>query len=253
MAYSAKVSTGYAKPKEGSPILSRRQYVAIQDEKPKSKADAERPEFKTCRYTTEAIIAEGEGKGTTHKVCPNPECPVHHPKQRKTKAEPSFKAQQDKRRREEAMAQATGLRVLKAIGEAVPVRLMKRDLLFMTERLVALLDDRRLAILARQHGLGKPKDGDSAVKLVSAFLRKAEEGALGRLMVELVILQSSASQTEAAKALREAASVYKVDIEAITAKVRQEFAAKDNPRTAKKAPAKPHAKAKTKAANKAAA
>ena len=42
-----------------------------------------------------------------------------------------MKAAQEKQRREEAHAQATGLRVLKAIGEAVPVRLMKRDLLFL--------------------------------------------------------------------------------------------------------------------------
>lgn len=55
-------------------------------------------------------------------------------------------------RREEAMAQATGLRVLKANGEAVPVRMMKRDLLFAVERLAALLDERRLAVLIRQHG-----------------------------------------------------------------------------------------------------
>jgi hypothetical protein len=54
------------------------------------------------------------------------------------------------------MAQTTGLRVLKAIGEAVPVRLMKRDLLFVVERLAAVLDERRLAIILRQHGIGKP-------------------------------------------------------------------------------------------------
>jgi hypothetical protein len=44
------------------------------------------------------------------------------------KADAAFKTQQEKQRREEAMAQATALRVLKAIGDAVPVRLMKRDL-----------------------------------------------------------------------------------------------------------------------------
>ena len=68
----------------------------------------------------------------------------------------AIKAEQEKRRREEAIAQVTGLRVLGAITEAVPVRLMKRDLLFVVERLSAILDERRLAIILRQHNLGKP-------------------------------------------------------------------------------------------------
>jgi len=37
--------------------------------------------------------------------------------------------------------------------------------------------------------------------LVSAFLREAEESTLGRQLVELVILRSTQSQTEAAKVL----------------------------------------------------
>ena len=52
-------------------------------------------------------------------------------------------------RREEAIAQVTGLRVLSAIADANPVRPMKRDLLFVVERLSAILDDRRLAITLR--------------------------------------------------------------------------------------------------------
>lgn len=65
------------------------------------------------------------------------------------KADAAFKTQQEKQRREEAMAQATALRVLKAIGDAVPVRLMKRDLLFILEQLVARLDGRWPAIVDR--------------------------------------------------------------------------------------------------------
>ena len=65
------------------------------------------------------------------------------------KPDAAFKTQQEKQRREEAMAQATALRVLKAIGDAVPVRLMKRDLLFILEQLVARLDGRWPAIVDR--------------------------------------------------------------------------------------------------------
>jgi hypothetical protein len=107
----------------------------------------------------------------------------------------------------------------------------------------ATLDERRLAIVDRQHGIGKPKDSDSLTKLVSAFVRKAEESALGRLVIELVILQSTQSQTESAKVLREAATIYKVDIEAITAQVRQEFTAKEKTKDGKKAAPKQATKA----------
>jgi ParB family transcriptional regulator, chromosome partitioning protein len=64
---------------------------------------------------------------------------------------------------------------------------------------------------------------------------------LGRIVVELTIVLSAA-RTNAPQVLRDGASVYKVDIEAITTKVRQEFAAK-----AKKGP-QPTTKAAKKAA-----
>jgi ParB family chromosome partitioning protein len=119
---------------------------------------------------------------------------------------------------------------------------MKRDLLFVSERLSAVLDERRLAIILRQHNLGKPNGAsDAPVKLLSAFLRKADEGTLGRLLVEVAVLQS-ASPNESSKALREAAEFYKVDVGAITIKVKQEFSTKDKAKAAKTAAPKPTAK-----------
>lgn len=153
-------------------------------------------------------------------------------------ADAAFKAEQEKRRREEALAQSTGLRVLKAIGDAIPVRLMKRDLLFVAESLTTLLDGRRLAVLIRQHGIGKPKEGEAPTKLLAAFLPKAEESKLARILVEAVILLSMRSDAEGLKVLRDAAQTYKVNIEAISAKVRQEFAAKEAAKTPKKAASK---------------
>ncbi|HTV05961.1 MAG TPA: ParB/RepB/Spo0J family partition protein [Acidobacteriaceae bacterium] len=240
-----QITTAYGKPAEGSPIVPRNQYVEIRQEKPQNKYQQDAPEYKTCKHTTDAIIAEGTGKGTIHKVCADPNCPIHHPKKPQTKADASFKAEQEKRRREEAIANTTGLRVLSAIIAAVPVRLMKRDLLFVVERLAAMLDERKLEIAARNRGLKKVKDGDSAAKLLSAHIRKAEEGELGRLLVEMVILQSAQTQNSG-KALQEAAAVYKVDTSAIAAKVKEEFAAKEKAQAGKKtaAKAKPVRKAK---------
>jgi len=50
---------------------------------------------------------------------------------------------------------ATGLRVLAVVSAAVPVRLMKRDLLFILEKLVSVMDENRVEMLARQHGISE--------------------------------------------------------------------------------------------------
>ena len=230
-----QISTAYGGQKEGSPVLPRNKYTAIRDDKPKSKDDAQRPEFKVCKYAADAIITEGSDIGTIHKVCANPDCPIHHARKQRPATDAAFKAEQEKRRREEAIAQATGLRVLKATSDAVPVRLMKRDLLFVTERLAAALDERRLAVLFRIHGIGKANgNGEVPTKLLASFLRKADESTIGRVLVAITVLQSAHSPNESAKALREAAEFYKVDVAAITAKVKQEFAAKEKTQAERK-------------------
>jgi ParB family chromosome partitioning protein len=245
-----QISTAYGGQKEGSPVLPRNKYTAIRDDKPQKKEDAQRPEFKVCKYAADAIITEGSDIGTIHKVCASPDCPIHHARkqQQHPATDAAFKAEQEKRRREEAIAQATGLRVLRATSDAVPVRLMKRDLLFVTERLAAVLDERRLAIIFRLHGIGKTSGaGDTPTKLLASFLRKADESTLGRVLVAITVLQTAHSSNESAKALREAAEFYKVDVAAITNKVKQEFAAKEKAETAKKATPKQPAKIAKKA------
>jgi ParB family chromosome partitioning protein len=247
-----QISTAYGKPADGSPVIPRNKYVEIRQEKPKSKNERDWPEYKSCKYTTEAIVTEGTEKGETKKVCANPDCPVHHPQrqQQRNHADGAFKAEQERRRREEAIAQTSGMRVLNAIGDAVPVRLMKRDLLFVAERLTTMLDERRLSVLIRQHGIGKPKDNAAPTKLLAAFLHKAEESKLGRIVIETAILLSTHNQTDAARILRDAAQVYKVDVDAISAAVKQEFAAKEKGNAAKKATPKPATKQQPKAAKK---
>ena len=48
-------------------------------------------------------MSDGIDKGELRKVCTEPTCPVHHPKKQTPKADASFKAEQEKRRREEAL------------------------------------------------------------------------------------------------------------------------------------------------------
>ena len=245
-----QISTAYGGQKEGSPVLPRNKYTAIRDDKPQKKEDAQRPEFKVCKYAADAIITEGSDIGTIHKVCANLDCLIHHASKQRPATDAAFKAEQENRRREETIAQATGLCVLKATSDAVPVRLMKRDLLFVTERLAAVLDERRLAIIFRLHGIGKASTaGDAPAKLLASFLRKADESTLGRVLVAITVLQTAHSPNQSTKALREAAEFYKVDVAAITATIKQEFAAKDKAQAARKEagkakPTQPHSAVK---------
>ena len=68
------------------------------------------------------------------------------------------------------------VRTLAAIAAAVPVRLMKRDLLFVVERLAALLDESRLEIVARgrryQEGEGQRFHRDAGYRLSTPRRRK---------------------------------------------------------------------------------
>ena len=249
-----QITTAYGKPAEGSAVVPRNQYVEIRQEKPKNKYQQEAPEYKTCKFVTEAIVADGSVKGEIRKVCANPDCPVHHPKkqQRRVQTDAAEKAAQEKQRREEAIANTTGIRVLAAIAEAVPVRLMKRDLLFVVERLAGLVEERRLEIVARHYGIKREKDSDSIAKLFDAYLRRAEESVLGSVLVELTVLLAVARQ-QTAQVLNEAATLYKVDTDAIAAKVKQEFAEKYKAKAAKKDEPKPPAKQQAKTTKKPAA
>jgi ParB family chromosome partitioning protein len=109
---------------------------------------------------------------------------------------------------------------------------MKRDLLFILEKLVSVMDENRVEMLARQHGIRQKRDDGGVAKTLGAFLRRADEGTLSRLLVESTILLA-ASRGNPSAVLKEAATAYKVDTNVIAAKMRQEFAAKEK---AKKTP-----------------
>ena len=70
-------------------------------------------------------------------------------------ADGRIKAEQEMQRREEALANVVGLGVPSAIAAAVPVHLTKRDLIFIVEHLLPQLDERRVAVLARNRGIKK--------------------------------------------------------------------------------------------------
>jgi hypothetical protein len=55
----------------------------------------------------------------------------------------------------------------------------------------------RIEIVVRQRGIKREKDSDSITKLFAAYLRRAEEGVLGSVLVELTILLTAARQQTA--------------------------------------------------------
>jgi hypothetical protein len=80
-------------------------------------------------------------------------------------------------------------------------------------------------------------------KTLIAFIRRADEGTLSRLLVEATILLA-ASRHNGTSVLKDAATLYKVNTEAIGQKVKQEFAAKAKVKKEPKPEVKPLAKVK---------
>ena len=89
-----------------------------------------------------------------------------------------------------------------------------------------VMDQSRLEMLAQQHGIRRKRDDGGIKKTLTAFIRRADEGTLSRLLVEASVLLAT-SRSNGTTILKDAATAYKVDTEAIAAKVRQEFAAKE--------------------------
>jgi ParB family transcriptional regulator, chromosome partitioning protein len=63
------------------------------------------------------------------------------------------------------------------------------------------------------------------MKTLISYLRRTDEGTLSRMLVKATIFLA-ASHHNGTNVLRDAATMYKVDTEAIASKVKQEFAAK---------------------------
>src|SRR5271156_3744726 len=107
--------------------------------------------------------------------------------------------------------------------------------------MTSLFRQRRLSLSYR-----RSKDARIFVrpKLLAAFVHKADECTIGKLIVEAVILLSARSQSDGGKVLRAAAQAYGVDTDTVALKVKQEFAAKEKAKKATKPKPKPAAKAK---------
>ena len=114
---------------------------------------------------------------------------------------------------------------------------------FIVEKLVGTMDEKHIEALARQYGIRQKRADGGIKKGLVAFFRRADESTLSRALVESTV-PIAASRGNTAVVLKDTATTYKVDTDAIGRKVRQEFAAKEK---AKKRP-QPTAKSAPKAA-----
>ena len=113
--------------------------------------------------------------------------------------------------REDALAEATGMRALKATGDAVPVRLLTRDLLFLADWLTPMLGERRLSVLIRQHGIGKQTVDAVSVKLPARLYPRPRRAnwAVSWLRRRFTC---PCDQADTAKIFRDAAHSYKGEV-----------------------------------------
>lgn len=136
----------------------------------------------------------------------------------------SMDADQERRHSELLVARMSGMKVLEAIGSSVPVKFMKHDLLFLSELLISALDQRRIKVLLRLHGIRRTRDTAAAAKMLVNSIQKMEERQLRRLLVEAAILIAARTESTTAIVLRDASQFYGVDVESICAKVRRQVA-----------------------------
>ena len=88
------------------------------------------------------------------------------------------------------------------------------------------MDERRLEIIGRGRGIRAKKE-ESIGALLLGFAKKADESTLGRLLIETAVLLSVRSGITAEQALTAAAQTYKVDADAISRRVKHEFAMRE--------------------------
>jgi ParB family chromosome partitioning protein len=63
-----QISTAYGAQKDGGVVVPRNKYVEIHTEKPANPKQRDWSEYKTCKFTTEAIVTEGSEKGELRRL-----------------------------------------------------------------------------------------------------------------------------------------------------------------------------------------
>jgi ParB family chromosome partitioning protein len=217
-----------------SAVLGRNQYVALNlsAKSAKSKTPLS-PYQKPCKQMSEAIVVDGVERGRTVKVCAEPNCPVHFADRRAPNPEQVAKERTQRRKElerqklEATVRHRTLAEVLKRIGAPLD----RADLALVASALLNRLEPLRKELLARRHKLieGTASEVTQAKvqQAIARMVRQLDEGALSKLLVEVVLLESAdQAPTSDPDVLIAAAKRHRVDADKVRKAVEHEFTAK---------------------------
>ena len=214
--------------RDGAPF-GRNRYVELELRKPKTQSQTTKasPAQKPCEKMTEAIVMDGGKRGQIVKVCADPSCRTHYGNRPSPQAMERERAEERKRIEKQKLAITIRHRILATTLERVSAPLKKADLLAVAQYLIAHLPYNQTAQLAKRHKVEVEKDGSPEQQLMKR-ISTYDEGALGRLLLEVSLLDSAYQRFGRSEedALANAAKRYRVDTEKLAKAVAQEFAAK---------------------------
>ncbi len=228
-----QITTEWKSP-ASSTVLGRNQYVALNltTKSAKSKKPLS-PYQKPCKNMSEALVVDGTERGRTVKVCAAPTCPVHFADRRAPNPEQTAKEREQRRKELERQKLETTVRhralaeVLKRIGAPLD----RADLALVASALLNKLEPLRKELLARRHKLVEGSASEvthqQVQQAIARLLRQSEEGALSKLLIEVVLLEcTDRAPTSDPDVLIVTAKRHRVDVDKVRKIVEQEFTAK---------------------------
>ncbi len=212
--------------RDGAP-LGRNRYVELELRKAKTQSQIAKanPTQKPCEKMTEAIVMDGGKRGQIVRVCADQSCRTHYGNRPSPQAMQRERAEERKRIEKQKLAITIRHRILATTLERVSAPLKKADLLAVAQYLIAHLPYNQTPQLAKRHKVEVEKDGSPEQQLMKR-ISTYDEGALGRLLLEVSLLDSAYERfgRNEEDALANAAKRYRVDTQKLAKAVAQEFA-----------------------------
>src|ERR1035437_851494 len=208
-----------------SAVLGRNQYVTLNlwAKSAKSKKPLS-PYQKPCKHMSEAIVIDGTERGRTGKDfadrrAPNPAQTAKERTQRRKELE--------RQKLEATVRHRTLAEVLKRIGAPLD----RADLALVASSVLNKLEPLRKELLARRHklieGTASKVTHPLVQNAIARMLRQADEGALSKLLIEVVLLESvDRAPASDPDVLIATAKRHRVDVDKLRKAVEQEFTAK---------------------------
>ena len=169
---------------------------------------------------------DGGKRGQIVKVCADPSCRTHYGNRPSPQAMERERAEERKRIEKQKLAITIRHRILAATLERVAAPL-RRPTCCRSPSTSSRTCRTTAPQLAKRHKVEVEKDGSPEQQLMKR-ISTYDEGALGRLLLEVTLLDSAYQRfgRNEEDALANAAKRYRVDTEKLAKAVAQEFAAK---------------------------